>query len=129
MSPRTVAEFRSEREALNQMVLAGASLEVKRFLSLDSQAYRAGALPERTKEMLGLVASLVLRCDDCVLYHLDRCCQLGVSDDELWDVLGVGLVVGGSIVIPLLRRALRALAELRTQPPAMAADGDQEAGE
>jgi len=104
--------FRKEREELNELVLEQASLEIKRFFSLDSQTYRDGALPSRTKEMLGLVASLVLRCDDCILYHLDRCRQEGITDDELMEVLGVGLVVGGSITIPHLRRAVRAWSEL-----------------
>jgi len=106
--------FRKERQELNDLVLEKASLEIKRFFSLDSQSYRDGALPARTKELLGLVASLVLRCDDCILYHLDRCHQEGITDDELMEVLGIGLVVGGSITIPHLRRAIRAWTELRS---------------
>ncbi len=113
MTHRTVAEFRKEREQLNELTLANANQEIKRFFSLDTQTYRDGALDARTKEMLGLVASLVLRCDDCILYHLDRCHQEGVADDELQEVLAVGLVVGGSIVIPHLRRAVRAWEELK----------------
>jgi AhpD family alkylhydroperoxidase len=112
MGHRTLEEFVKERQELNELVLDRASLEIKRFFSLDSQAYREGALPVATKEMLGLVASLVLRCDDCILYHLGRCHEEGVSDAELQEVLMVGLVVGGSIVIPHLRRAFRAWAEL-----------------
>jgi AhpD family alkylhydroperoxidase len=112
MQHRSVEEFQREREELNRLVLDNASLEIKRFFSLDSQTYRDGALPARTKEMLGLVASLVLRCDDCILYHLGRCRDEGVSDEELNEVLGVGLVVGGSITIPHLRRAMRAWQEL-----------------
>ena len=73
MPHRTMDDFRTEREALNELTLERANLEIKRFFSLDSQTYRDGALPARTKELLGLVASMVLRCDDCVLYHLDRC--------------------------------------------------------
>ena len=107
MTHRTYQEFTEEREALNELVLAKANLEIKRFFSLDSQTYRDGELPARTKEMLGLVASLVLRCDDCIAYHLGRCREQGVSDGELQEVLAVGLVVGGSIVIPHLRRAAR----------------------
>ncbi len=112
MPHRTVKEFQAEREALNEMVLESASLEVKRFFSLDSQTYREGALPRSTKELLGLVASLVLRCDDCVTYHLGRCHEERVSEAELQEALGIGLVVGGSITIPHLRRAVRTWREL-----------------
>jgi len=112
MSHGRIEEFRTEREALNELVLDRANLEIKRFFSLDAQTYREGALDRRTKEMLGLVASLVLRCDDCVLYHLDRCREEGVTDEELQEVLSVGLVVGGSITIPHLRRAIRAWVEM-----------------
>jgi len=107
MAHRSYREFTEERAALNELVLEKANLEIKRFFSLDSQTYRDGELPARTKEMLGLVASLVLRCDDCIAYHLGRCREQGVSDGELQEVLAVGLVVGGSIVIPHLRRAVR----------------------
>lgn len=117
MTTRTVAEFRKEREELNELVLAAANLETKRFFSLDSQVYREGALPVRTKELLGLVASLVLRCDDCVTYHLIRCREEGVGDGELREALSVGLVVGGSITIPHLRRAHRAWDELSRSGP------------
>ncbi len=89
--------------------------QIKRFFSLDSQTYRAGALPVQTKEMLGLVASMVLRCDDCIFYHLDRCHEEGVSMEELQDAMAIALVVGGSIVIPHLRRAVRAWEELMAE--------------
>jgi AhpD family alkylhydroperoxidase len=107
MAHKSYREFCDEREALNELVLEKANLEVKRFFSLDSQVYRSGALPAKTKEMLGLVASLVLRCDDCISYHVGRCREEGVTDAEVQEVLAVGLVVGGSIVIPHLRRAVR----------------------
>ena len=107
MTHRTYQEFTEEREALNELVLEKANLEIKRFFSLDSQAYRDGELSAKTKEMLGLVASLVLRCDDCISYHVGRCREEGVNDGELQEVLAIGLVVGGSIVIPHLRRAVR----------------------
>ena len=107
MAHKTYEEFSAEREALNELVLEKANLDVKRFFSLDSQAYRDGALSSKTKEMLGLVASLVLRCDDCISYHVGLCHEEGVTDAELQDVLSIGLVVGGSIVIPHLRRAVR----------------------
>jgi AhpD family alkylhydroperoxidase len=83
-----------------------------RFFALDTRAYEDGALPVNTKELLGLVASLVLRCDDCVTYHLVRCREEGVTRDELLEALNVGLVVGGSITIPHLRRAIATLDEL-----------------
>lgn len=101
--------FRAFRSEMNERLVDSGHLGIKRFLALDGQAYHGGALDERTKEMLGLVASLVLRCDDCVTYHLERCVGLGMSREECLEVFNVGLVVGGSIVIPHLRRALRAL--------------------
>ena len=106
-------EFRSFRERMNDRILEAGNLDIKRFFALDSRVYDAGALPARTKELLGLVASLVLRCDDCVSYHLVRCAEEGLSDDEILESLGVGLVVGGSIVIPHLRRAVATLDEIR----------------
>ncbi|MCU0302475.1 MAG: carboxymuconolactone decarboxylase family protein [Thermoanaerobaculales bacterium] len=112
MAHRTIDEFKAEREALTELTLAKANLEIKRFFNLDSQAYRDGALPARTKELLGLVASMVLRCDDCIFYHLDRCREEGVADEELQEAMSIALVVGGSIVIPHLRRAVRAWEEL-----------------
>lgn len=116
MAAPTNAEFKAEREELNRIVLRYAGLGIKRFYSLDGQVYRAGALPAKVKELLGLVASLVLRCDDCVRYHIIRCHEEGVSDAELEEALAVGLVVGGSITIPHLRRAFRAWDELKTAP-------------
>jgi AhpD family alkylhydroperoxidase len=108
-------EFRKQRERLNQRVLETAALETKRFFSLDGQCYRDGALPARTKELLGLVASLVLRCDDCVAYHLIRCAEEGVTDAEFQESFSVALVVGGSIVVPHLRRAVAFLDEIRAE--------------
>ena len=106
MSGRLQA-FRAERERLNARVLETATLTTKRFFNLDTATYRDGALPARTKEMAGLAASLVLRCDDCIAYHVGRCREEKVSDGELQEVLAIGLVIGGSIVIPHLRRAVR----------------------
>ncbi len=98
--------FRAERERTNKQILDEGHLGVKRFFNLDSGAYREGALDKTTKEYMGLVASLVLRCDDCVAYHIDTLVsECGASRDELMDGLNVGLVVGGSITIPHLRRA------------------------
>ena len=99
-------QFKKERERYNIIVSKYANVEMKKFFHLDAQAYENGKLTSKTKEMLGLVASLVLRCDDCILYHLDRCLSLGVTTEELAEVLNVGLIVGGSITIPHIRRAM-----------------------
>jgi AhpD family alkylhydroperoxidase len=110
----SLQEFREFRERMNERILAADNLDIRRFFALDSRVYEDGALPTRTKELLGLVASLVLRCDDCVSYHLVRCAEEGIADNEIMESLAVGLVVGGSIVIPHLRRAVATLDELRT---------------
>lgn len=103
---RSFWETARERRELSERMLAAADRVMKRYLSLDSLAYRDGALPASTKELLGLVASLVLRCDDCVAYHLGRCREAGYSDEEVTEALGVAMVVGGSITIPHVRRAI-----------------------
>ena len=108
----TLAAFREHRERMNAEILAEGNLVVNRFFNLDSRAYEAGALDTKTKELLGLVASLVLRCDDCITYHVVRCREEGVSRAEFFELLGVGLVVGGSITIPHVRRAVARWAEL-----------------
>lgn len=110
----SVEEFRAFRERMNHRILEADNLEIKRFFALDSRTYEEGALDVRTKELLGLVSSMVLRCDDCITYHLTRCVEEGVSDAELFETFSVGLVVGGSIVIPHLRRAVDTLDELRS---------------
>ncbi len=112
MSETTIGQFRAERERLNEIVMEYAGLNVKRFYNLDSQVYRDGALLARIKELMGLVASLVLRCDDCVKYHIIRCHEEGVTSEELEEALAIGLVVGGSITIPHLRHAFEAWDEL-----------------
>jgi len=111
-----IEQFNIYREKMNEIILSEAPLEVKRFFSLDTQTYQNGALDVRTKELLGLVASMVLRCDDCITYHLQQCVQVGLSDDEIWEAMGVALIVGGSIVIPHLRRAVDTMKELRKEP-------------
>lgn len=93
----------------------GGTLVTKRFFSLDGKTYEDGALSAKTKELLGLVASMVLRCDDCIAYHVDQCVKAGVSDEELWEAFDVALIVGGSIVIPHLRRGVEFLDEARTK--------------
>jgi AhpD family alkylhydroperoxidase len=113
MAQGMVENFQIEREALNKLVMDYAGLGTKRFYSLDSRAYREGALPAKVKELLGLVASFVLRCDDCIKYHIIRCHDEQVSDTELEEALFIGLVVGGSITIPHQRRAIQAWNELR----------------
>lgn len=111
--PETIIEkFQTERERLNEIVMKYAQLEIKRFWSLDGQVYRDGALSAKFKELLGLVASLVLRCDDCIKYHIIRCHEEGVSNAEMEEAMSIGLIVGGSIVIPHLRRAFEAWDEL-----------------
>jgi AhpD family alkylhydroperoxidase len=110
-----MAEFRAYRKRMNARILGAGHLGIKRFFSLDGAAYRDGALDGRTKELLGLVASAVLRCNDCVDYHLDRCVEAGFGDEELHDALNVALVVGGSIVIPHLRHAFDTLDTLRAE--------------
>lgn len=105
--------FNRERDRLNQMVMKYANKETKRFFSLDHQIYETGALDEKTKEFAGLVASLVLRCDDCIFYHLIRCQETGASSEEIMEILNIGLMVGGSIVIPHLRRAVARWDELQ----------------
>jgi len=108
-------EFRTFRERMNARILEAGNLEIKRFFALDGRTYEAGALDTRTKELLGLVASMVLRCDDCITYHIVRCREEGVSDDQFFEAFSVGLVVGGSIVIPHLRRAVDTLDELNAR--------------
>lgn len=108
----TLEAFRHYREKMNAAILAAGNLEINRFFALDTRTYESGALPAKTKELLGLVASLVLRCDDCITYHLVRCREEGVTDPEFYEAFSVGLVVGGSIVIPHLRRAVERLGEL-----------------
>jgi AhpD family alkylhydroperoxidase len=105
-------EFRRFRERMNDRILQSGNLEIKRFFALDTRAYEEGALPVRTKELLGLVASLVLRCDDCVTYHVVRCREEGVTREEFLEAFNVALVVGGSITIPHLRRAVATLDEV-----------------
>ncbi len=101
-----IKDFNAYRTKMNERILGHEGKFMKRFFNLDTTAYKAGALDEKTKEMLGLVASLVLRCDDCVKYHLGTCHELGITEDELFEVLNIGNLVGGSICIPHTRRAV-----------------------
>ena len=112
--PESIQDFNTFRSRLNDLILGAGNLTISRFFALDHRAYEPGALGTKTKEMLGLVSSLVLRCDDCVTYHVQRCHEQGVNREEFLDVFSVGLVVGGSIVIPHLRRAMARLEELES---------------
>lgn len=105
-------EFRRFREELNERIREEGNLTVNRFFALDGRAYEEGVLGADTKELMGLVASMVLRCDDCIAYHLSRCREEGLADEELFEAFAVALVVGGSIVIPHLRRAVEFLDDL-----------------
>jgi len=107
-----VGTFTDFRKRMNERILSEPNQVVRRFFALDTQTYQAGALDVKTKELLGLVASLVLRCDDCISYHVAQCREAGVSRDEMFETFSVGLVVGGSIVIPHLRRAVDFLDKL-----------------
>lgn len=99
-------EFNAYRSKMNDRIMASDNLVIKRLFNLDSNTYAEGALSVKTKEMLGLVASMVLRCDDCIKYHLEKCHQEGVTDEEIFEVFSVASIVGGTIVIPHLRRAV-----------------------
>ncbi|MDX2299105.1 MAG: carboxymuconolactone decarboxylase family protein [Xanthomonadaceae bacterium] len=113
MSDR-VAEFTAFRQRMNERILGEDNQVIRRFFALDTQTYKPGALDLKTKELLGLVASMVLRCDDCISYHVAQCHEAGVNRDEFFEAFSVGLVVGGSIVIPHLRRAVDFLDRLES---------------
>ncbi|HEX4481438.1 MAG TPA: carboxymuconolactone decarboxylase family protein [Rudaea sp.] len=112
MSDDRVSEFAEFRQRMNERILSEDNQVVRRFFALDTQTYKDGALSAKTKEMLGLVASMVLRCDDCISYHVAECRDVGVTREEFFEIFSVGLVVGGSIVIPHLRRAVDFLDQL-----------------
>ncbi len=107
----SLKEFRKYRERMNRKILEQGNVQTKRFFNLDTQVYDDGALSRKTKELLGLVGSLVLRCDDCVTYHVITCVEQKVSDAEFFEAFNVALVVGGSIVIPHFRHAVEILEE------------------
>lgn len=113
MSMKQLEEFNEFRAKMNERILDSGHLGLKRFWALDDRAYTSNHLDERTLELLGLSTSMVLRCDDCVTYHIIRCIQLGFSNEELYDALNVALIVGGSITIPHIRRAFETIAECR----------------
>ena len=107
-----IEEFNSYREKMNERLLSNDNLVIKRFFNLDTNTYTDGVLDVKTKEMLGLVSSAVLRCDDCIKYHLGKCFEVGIKRDEMLEIMQVALVVGGSITIPHIRRAYEYWEEL-----------------
>ena len=107
-----VKAFTEFRQRMNARILGEPNQVVRRFFALDTQTYQAGALDVKTKELCGLVASMVLRCDDCISYHVAQCKEAGVNRDEMFEAFSIGLVVGGSLVIPHLRRAVDFLDKL-----------------
>jgi len=111
-SRRTVKQFRRERQQGQERILQTNNLTIKRYVNLDTAAYRDGVLTGKIKELLGLVASMVLRCNDCIDYHLEQCVKHGYTDEEIEEAMTVALIVGGSIVIPHLRHARFSLDEL-----------------
>ena len=111
-NPTPLEEFQKTRERQNELVLGAGNTTINRMFALDTRTYEDGALDRKTKELMGLVASMVLRCDDCINYHIINSKDAGVSKDEMYEAFSVALVVGGSIVIPHLRRAAERLDEL-----------------
>jgi len=107
-----VVEFNAYREKMNDKILGSENLVLKRLFNLDSNTYADGALSSQVKEMLGLVASMVLRCDDCIKYHLGKCHEAGVSTEQMFEIFAVANIVGGTIVIPHTRRAVEYWEEL-----------------
>lgn len=107
-----VNEFNEYRTKMNEVILSKENLVIKRLWNLDTNTYAEGALDVKTKEMLGLVASMVLRCDDCIKYHLGKSHELGITTEQLYEVFAVANIVGGTIVIPHTRRAAEYWEEL-----------------
>ena len=101
-----VTEFNDYRSKMNDRIFAANNKVLNRLFNLDTNTYAEGALSVKTKEMLGLVASMVLRCDDCIKYHLGTCKELGITKEEMFEIFSVATIVGGTIVIPHLRRAV-----------------------
>jgi AhpD family alkylhydroperoxidase len=99
-------QYNEYRSKMNDRILSADNKVIKRIFNVDTNAYTEGALPVKTKELMGLVASMVLRCDDCIKYHLLKCKENDVSEEELFEVMGIATLVGGTIVIPHMRRAV-----------------------
>src|ERR1700754_4172250 len=109
---KLIDDFESYRTKMNDRIMESSNTNIKRFFALDTTTYADGALDVKTKELLGLVASMVLRCDDCIKYHLGKCHEQGVNTAELYEVFAVANIVGGTIVIPHTRRAAEYWEEL-----------------
>ncbi len=109
---KVIKEYKEYREKMNEKLLATNNKVIKRIFNLDTNTYMEGALSSKVKEMLGLVASMVLRCDDCIKYHLEQCYKLDVNNEEMYEIFAVANLVGGTIVIPHTRRALEFWEEL-----------------
>jgi ribonuclease HI len=109
---KTVSENKLYRSEMNEKILNSGFRDFNKFFALDNKAYINGALPAKTKELMGLVASMVLRCNDCIFYHIDRSIAEGATREELYETFNVALIVGGSIVIPHLRYAFEVMEEI-----------------
>ncbi len=107
MDKKEIEDFKEERERLNEIVMDHSDLNIRRFFNLDNSVYEEGEVPVKYKEMLGLVASTVMRCDDCIEYHMIRCKEEDVEEEEIQEVLSIALMVGGSITIPHVRKAFK----------------------
>ena len=106
-----IQEFNDYRSRMNERIMAADNLVIKRFFNLDTNAYAEGSLDVRSKELIGLACSMVLRCDDCVKYHIGKCVELGISKEQITEGMSIALLIGGSIVVPHLRRAVEYLDE------------------
>ncbi|RAW03170.1 carboxymuconolactone decarboxylase family protein [Pseudochryseolinea flava] len=108
-----VEDFNGYRSKMNEKILSSDSLIIKRIFNLDTNAYQEGHLDIKSKELIGLTCSLVLRCDDCVKYHLGKCKDVGLTTDQVQEAMGIATLIGGTIVIPHLRRAFEFWEELQ----------------
>jgi AhpD family alkylhydroperoxidase len=122
-----VTEFNEYRQRMNEKILTADNKVIKRFFNLDTNTYQAGALDVKTKEMLGLACSMALRCDDCIKYHLGKCHEEGLTDEEIYEVFAIANLIGGSIVIPHFRRAVEYWEALKEEAAAAAPEHSHEA--
>ena len=120
MSVKNISETRLYRTEMNDAILNSGNKNIQRFFSLDTAAYREGAIPVKMKELMGLVGSMVLRCNDCIFYHLDRCVTEGATKEEMIEAMNIALIIGGSIVIPHMRYAFEIMDKLFDETTATA---------
>lgn len=113
-----VQEFNDYRSRMNEKIMAADNKVIKRFFNLDTNTYMEGHVSVKTKEMIGLACSMVLRCDDCIKYHLGKCHEVGMTTEEIYEVFAIANIIGGSIVIPHFRRAVEYWEELQQNSPA-----------